>query len=96
MVLNWLIYFNIELTIPILKKIGLFNEKNEAALSTLTNFSNKELWILVLYASFKFLIYSFQYYCFLQFLGIYGGFLQLYLLILADYAIQLILPVLVN
>jgi hypothetical protein len=93
MVLNWLIYFNIELAIPILKKIGLFNEKNEAALSTLTNFSNKELWILVLYASFKFLIYSFQYYCFLQFLGIYGGFLQLYLLILADYAIQLILPV---
>jgi|AntRauTorckE5430_2_1112549.scaffolds.fasta_scaffold01368_4 hypothetical protein len=93
MIFNWLIYFNIEVLIPLLKKIGLFNEKNEAALITLSNFSTKELWQLILYAAFKFSIYSFQYYCFLQFFGIYGGFVQLYLLILADYAIQMVLPV---
>lgn len=93
MTFNWLIYFNVEMLIPLLKKIGLFNEKNEAALITLSNFSTKELWQLIMHATFKFLIYSFQYYCFLQFFGIYGGFAQLYLLILADYAIQIVLPV---
>jgi hypothetical protein len=93
MTFNWLIYFNVEMLIPLLKKIGLFNEKIEAALITLSNFSTKELWQLIMHAAFKFLIYSFQYYCFLQFFGIYGGFAQLYLLILADYAIQIVLPV---
>lgn len=93
MTLTWLVYFNVELMIPLLKKIGLFNEKNEAALTTLSNFTNNELWTLLMHAAFKFLIYSLQYYCFLQFFGIYGGFMQLYLLILADYAIQLVLPV---
>jgi hypothetical protein len=93
MTLNWLIYFNVEMLIPLLKKINLFNEKNEAALTTLSSFSIKELWQLVMHAAFKFLIYSFQYYCFLQFFGIYGSFTQLYLLILADYAIQMLLPV---
>lgn len=93
MTFNWLIYFNVEMLIPLLKKIGLFNKKNEAALITLSNFSTKELWQLIMHASFKFLIYSFQYYCFLQFFGIYGDFTQLYLLILADYAIQMVLPV---
>lgn len=93
LLLNWLLYFNVEVAIPVLKKIGLFNKKNEAALITLSNFSKEELWMLLMHASFKFLIYSFQYYCLLQFLGIYGGFTQLYLLILADYAIQLVLPV---
>ena len=93
MTFNWLIFFNVEMMIPLLKKIRLFNEKNEGALKTLTDFSNKELWMLLMHAAFKFLIYSFQYYCFLQFLGIYGDFTQLYLLILADYAIQIVLPV---
>lgn len=93
MVFNWFLYFNVEIVTPLLKKVGLFNEKNEAALTTLNDFTNKELWMLLTHASFKFLIYSFQYYCFLQFFGIYGGFTQLYLLILADYAIQLVLPV---
>ncbi len=92
-VFNWLIYFNVELMIPILKKLKLFNKSNESALTTLTDFDSKELWTLLIHASFKFLIYSLQYYCFLQFFGIYGGFTQLYLLILADYAIQLVLPV---
>lgn len=91
--LNWFIFFNVDVVKPVLKRIGLFNEKNEAALETLNNFSKKELWTLLLHASFKFLIYSFQYYCFLQFFGIYGGFVQLYLLVLADFAIQLVLPI---
>jgi hypothetical protein len=93
MAFNWLIYFNVEMLIPILKKIRLFNEKNEAALKTLSDFPSETLWTLLLHAAFKFLIYSFQYYCFLQFFGIYGGFTQLYLLILADYAIQMVLPI---
>lgn len=93
MTFNWLIYFNVEMLIPLLKKIRLFNEKNEAALKTLSDFPTATLWTLLLHGAFKFLIYSFQYYCFLQFFGIYGGFTQLYLLILADYAIQMVLPV---
>lgn len=92
-ILTWFIYFNVDMVKPILRRIGLFNEKNEAALETLNNFNKQELWTLLLHASFKFMIYSFQYYCFLQFFGIYGGFLTLYLLILADFAIQLVLPV---
>lgn len=92
-VLTWFIYFNVEMVKPFLRRIRLFNEKNEKALSALNDFSKYELWSLLLLASLKFLIYSLQYYCFLQFFGIYGGFLQLFLLILADYAIQLVLPI---
>jgi hypothetical protein len=92
-VLTWFIYFNVDMVKPFLRKIRLFNEKNEQALAALNDFSQYELWSLFLLASLKFMMYSFQYYCFLQFFGIYGGFAQLYLLILADYAIQLVLPI---
>lgn len=91
--LTWFIYFNVDMVKPILKRIGLFKGKNEAALETLNNFSRKELWTLLWFASFKFMVYSFQYYCFLQFFGIYGSFITLYLLVLAEYAIHLVLPV---
>lgn len=93
LLLMWFIYFKVEVMIPVLKAVRLFNEKNEAALTTLKTFSLRELWILLYYASIKLFIYSLQYYCFLMFFGIYGSFLTLYLLILADYAIQLVLPI---
>jgi hypothetical protein len=93
MTLNWLVCFRVEIVIPILKVLRIFNEKNEAALQTLSTFSAKDIWQLIGYGSLKLLVYSLQYYCFLQFFGIYGTFLTLYLLILADYAIQIVLPV---
>ena len=92
-ILTWFIYFNVDIVKPILRRIRLFNKKNEAALETLNNFSTQELWRLLLSAASKFMIYSFQYYCLLQFFGIQGSFLTLYLLILADFAIQLVLPI---
>lgn len=93
LLLLWFIYFKVEIMIPVLKAVRLFNKKNEAALVTLKSFSTSELWSLLFYATIKLFIYSLQYYCFLRFFGIYGSFLTLYLLILADYAIQLVLPV---
>jgi hypothetical protein len=93
LLLMWFIYFKVEVMIPVLKAVRLFNEKNEAALTTLKSFSLSELWTLLFLAAVKLCIYSLQYYCFLRFFGIYGSFLTLYLLVLADYAIQLVLPV---
>ncbi len=91
--LLWFIYFKVDVMIPLLKAIRLFNKKNEAALKTLKSFDTSDLWTLLFLASLKLTIYSLQYYCFLRFFGIYSSFLTLYLLILADYAIQLMLPV---
>lgn len=93
LLLLWFVYFKVEIMIPVLKAVRLFNEKNEAALNTLKSYTSMELWTLLLLATIKLCIYSLQYYCFLRFFGIYGSFLTLYLLILADYAIQLVLPV---
>ncbi|MEO1258104.1 MAG: lysylphosphatidylglycerol synthase domain-containing protein [Bacteroidota bacterium] len=65
-------FFNIDLLVPIVKRIPFVNyfRKHLKHLAVLRNYENKELWEAIIFAFLRYLTYTLQYYFLLKFYGI--------------------------